>query len=160
MWRDVSQVFFFQSFSQGFFPNVFLFLQKLLFVLRRISVFKFFQMVCVFFFQRFVFQMVLTQQMVLKVFFLLIVVLFLQTNAFLQILSQSKSFFVSQNWFLLVKSILLEVLSHKRKRLNQKVFFKKGVSLGAVALRAENVELGTHYESRVNVLTSAEVADL
>ena len=37
---------------------------------------------------------------------------------------------------------------------------KKKVSLSAAALRAENIELGTHCESRVNVLTSAEVTDL
>ena len=62
--------------------------------------------------------------------------------------------------FFFEKNLLLGGYLTKENGLFKKFSSKKGVSLRAAALRAENIELGTHCESRVDVLTSAEVTDL
>ena len=113
------------------------------------SVFDFFSNGLCFFFQRFAFQMVLTQQMVLKVFFTMFYVFLLKKktpDAFLQKKCR-EIFSCFKKWFLQVKSVLLQCFSsfffedthqvkelffkknflfHERKRFTQKVFKKRG----------------------------------
>ena len=78
----------------------------------------------------------------------------------LKCLSSFSLFFFEKKFFFEERVLLLGGYLTKENGLFKKFSSKKGVSLSAAALRAENIELGTHYESRVNELTSAEVTDL